>query len=324
MPRTVSPAMLAQVESGQCRPARFVEIAFLNDTVWLWSGVGNISSAGPAWDPEATFPYGQTFIGVGWLGAIQSIPQVSDIVAENISLLLSGIPLELLGDAINACRQNSTVTIWDGVLDQNGNIVPDPVQVFLGALDVPTHTADASSATISITAENPLVDLNRAPSRRYTDIDQQTDFPGDSGFFQVQLLQDYNVVWPSPIGTSVTTPAPNYLTPTPGAGGAVIVLVPGQTQPMSCLLTNADGTTEIVAGPGCASNVGCDWESTDPTVAVPVGDGEGPNAGITGVAPGMCVITMGFVQGRGLGGGTTKPSNRITASVTVIVTEAPA
>lgn len=327
MPREMSPEVLQMVQSAQLAPCLFVEIEFEDETVYLWSGLGNLTPTGPPYNPAATFPYGKTFIGMGWLGQIQTIPQVTDIVASNVTLVLAGIPSELVTDAMTAVRETSIATIWLGTMSMaagNPAVIGDPVQVFQGALDVPSVHESQATVTISITAENPLIDLNRAPSRRFTDCDQQFDFPGDTGFAQVQLLQDFNVVWPSPYGqnTSTNPPPPNYLVLTPGQAAPIAIAV-GGTQAMVGIVTNSDGSTEIVAGPGTGSDVGCDWSSSDPSVATPVGDGEGAGAGIQAVGSGMCVITAGFVQARFRGTGPSKPSQRITASVTVIVTEAP-
>lgn len=325
MPREMSPEVAQAVQSAQLAPCLFLEIEFESETVYLWSGLGNLTPPGPAFDPSASFPYGETFIGMGWLGQIQTIPQVTDVIASNVTLLLTGIPSALCTDAMTAVRETSIATIWLGLLSMvpgNPTVIGDPVQMFQGALDVPSVQEGQSTVTIAITAENPLIDLNRASSRRYTDVDQQLDFPGDVGFAQVQLLQDYDVVWPNPYGTTASNAPqpPNFMVVTPGQAGPIALAV-GAIVPLSALVTNSDGSTEQVMGPGTASGVGCDVESTDPSVATPVGGG-GAGAGVQGVAPGMCVITAGFVQSR-FGGpnGDQKPSNRITASVTVIVTE---
>jgi len=325
MPRNLSPAMLAQVAANQLRPALFLEIEFLTETVLLWNGFGPMVAPGPATNASSSFPYGQSFIGMGWMGEIRSVPQVADVVAQNITLVLTGIPSELLTDAINAVRQNSIATLWLGCLDGGNNVIGDPVQIFQGALDVPTVTEGAETSTISITCENPLIDLNRAPSRRFTDVDQQFDFPGDMGFFQVQLLQDYNFTWPAPIGSNNgdTTPPPDFLTIEPGQSGPVVIAVGGSVQLIATNTWN-DGSQHIVAGPGSPGNYSLITWSTDPSIATVTGPGVySPASGlVTGVAPGMCVVSMMFVQGGYIGSGTNKPSNPVTASVTIIVTEA--
>jgi hypothetical protein len=306
MPRNASPAVLAQVAAAQLRPAFFVRIKFLTETVYIWGGLGTLAPPGPGYDPTSSFPYGQSFIGVGWLGKIAAIPQVGDIVAQNISLTLSGIPTELVSDAVNAVRQNSQATVWLGFLDITNSLVNDPVQVFFGALDVPTLTEGAETCAITITAENPLIDLNRAPSRRYTDVDQQIDYPGDTGFSQVELLQDYNIVWPFPFGAyGGGTPPPNFLTISPNPA----VLRAGATLQMTCSETRSDGAVVDVTS-GTAD--GGSWSTSDPGVAtVDVNGGL-----VTGVAAGFCVITKQFRQGMFTG----KVSQTVQASQAVTVT----
>lgn len=195
MPRDLTSAMISQLIAANIKPAYFLAIAFENETVWLWSGIQSITPSGPA-TAETTFPYGQTFLGMGWMGQISQVSEVSDVVAQNITLSLSGIPSELLGDAINYCRQNSTATLWLGFLDANNRVIGDPTQIFQGHLDVPTVTEGAATSTISITAENPLVDLNRASNRRFTDVDQQFIWSGDLGFSAVTALQGLYLGWP--------------------------------------------------------------------------------------------------------------------------------
>lgn len=302
--------MLTQVEAGQLRPALFLQIAFLSETVYLWSGLGALTPAGPAYDPESSFPYGQAFTGMGWLGQIQSVPQVTDVVASNITLLLSGIPAELITDAIQAVRQNSVATLWLGMLDANGNVVGDPEQCFQGALDVPTITEGAETCALAITCENPLIDLNRAPERRYTDVDQQMDYPGDTGFAAVQLLQDYNIVWPAPYSSSINPSPPNYLTIYVGSpdNKGPFAIARGGTLQLTCIETRNDGSTQNVSGGG---GWGGPWFSSDESVATVTDNGL-----VTAVGQGMCNIMKHYVEGMFL----TNASGLVKAACTVIVT----
>jgi hypothetical protein len=317
VPRNLSPAVLAQTLAGRLAPAFFVRIQFLTDTVSMWSGLGSIAAPGPPYDPASTFPYGSAFTGIGWLGQIRAIPEVTDIVASNITLEISGIPVELVTDAINQVRQNGVATVWLGFLSMAGGnptVIGDPVQVFQGALDVPTITESAATCSIAITCENPLIDLNRAPNRRFTDVDQQLDYPGDTGFFQVQLLQDMNLIWPYPRGTTDSVEPPNYLTVYVGSltsNGPFAIALPGGTLQLQCQETRADGSTQDVTAKG-------DWWSSDLAVAT-----VDSNSGlVTAVAQGFCNITKRYVESMFLGSGSSKPSNPVVASTTVIVTSA--
>ena len=303
MPRNLSPNVLAQVQANQLRPALFLEIAFKTETIFLWSGLGPITPPGPAYGPTS-FPYTQTFLGMGWLGQIQSVPACTDVIAQNVTLTLSGIPTELITDAINAVRQNSLATLWLAVLDTNNNVIADPVQVFAGSLDVPTLFEGAETSTISITAENPLIDLNRAPERKFTDIDQQVDFPGDTGFFNVQLLQDYNWVWPWPSPFDGAYSPPAYLTLAPLGP---VLINPGNTQALSATEVTSDGSHNNVT----AASQGGWWSTTDPSVAT-----VDQNGIVTAVAVGMCIVGKGWNHGEFT---HTDVSQLVSAYVTIIV-----
>jgi hypothetical protein len=179
-------------------PIRFVMIEFENLTLYLSDGIGTITPAGPAYSPLSTFPYGQAFTGLGWLGKISTIPQTTKVQAQNVTLSLSGIVAEFVTEAVGQVRITGTATVWLGYFDSAGAVIQDPVQLFSGALDVPTMTDDGQVCTLSITAENPLVRLNEAPSRMFDDADQQIYAPGDLGFSFVDALANLTLFWPSP------------------------------------------------------------------------------------------------------------------------------
>ena len=212
------------------------------------------------------------------MGLVRVIPQVSDVIAQNITLELSGIPAEFVQDTISAVRQNSTARLWIGLLDLSNAAIADPVQVFAGQLDVPSITENAETCSISITCENPLIDLNRAPSRRFTDVDQQILFPGDTGFGQVQVLQDYRIEWPLPVGSPTGLSPYEFLTITPAAP---VNLRVGFTVQLTCIATRSDGSTANVT----AASAGGIWRSSDERVAT-----VNQNGFVTGVAEGMCSI----------------------------------
>jgi hypothetical protein len=320
MPRNLSPSVLAALASPQKSMALFLEIVFENETVYLWSGLGTFTNAGPAWDPAATFPYGTTFTGLGWMGRIESVPQNSELTAENMTLMLSGIPGELLGDVINNVRLGGSAQLWLGFFS-GGSVLADPLQLWLGELDVPTVSDGGDTCTISITVENSLLALNLASNRRFTTLDQQLDFPGDSGFDYVSAMQDLYLNYPCGIlaGTSILpgnlNAAPsvaNALTITIYAGGAI---GPVGTQVIAIgQVISVVGTAYFVSGPFASTNpdastrvvtsVGL-WSSSDTSVANVTngsganlsdgGDNFGTGGGVvTGVGPGNCTITFFF------------------------------
>ena len=52
-------------------------------------------------------------------------------------------------------------------------------------------------ATITVTAESKLIDLDRSRERRYTSEDLKIDFPDDKGLEYIDDLQDKEIVWGS-------------------------------------------------------------------------------------------------------------------------------
>ncbi|OSQ30829.1 hypothetical protein THS27_26450, partial [Thalassospira sp. MCCC 1A01428] len=82
----------------------------------------------------------------------------------------------------------------------DGALVGAPLQVFSGKTDVPVVTDDANSCVIGLTAENALVDLERARVRRYTDQDQRAEYSGDLGFEFVPRLQEMEISWGQGLG----------------------------------------------------------------------------------------------------------------------------
>jgi hypothetical protein len=190
MPRSLTADYLTALASAAKRIAFFVQIVYSNETIYVWSGIGPYT-----WN-------GHTWTGLGWLGEISAIPMTTQVQAQSVTLTLSGIPSELLSDTLDYVRITGTATIWLGLFDDSWNLIDGTaVQVFNGALDVPTVTDGGDTCSISITCENTLIDLERAPYRRYTDVDQQIDFPGDLGMSFVQNLQEENFIWPDPAVT---------------------------------------------------------------------------------------------------------------------------
>jgi hypothetical protein len=82
-----------------------------------------------------------------------------------------------------------------GLFDAAGALIADPVGCFVGQMDQPTLDVTGTSATISINCESRLIEMNVAVDRRYTNEDQQRDYPGDRGFEFVNSIQEAQIYW---------------------------------------------------------------------------------------------------------------------------------
>ena len=254
-------------------------------------------------------PYGQTFLGMGWMGRIESVPQNSELTAENMTLMLSGIPSELLGDVVTSVRLNGVARLWLGFFS-SGQLLADPLQLWEGALDVPTVSDGAETCTISITVENSLLSLNLSSNRRFTTLDQQLDFPGDTGFEYVSAMQDLYLAYPCPIlaTQNVTSldQAPdgtNAVTISP-AGPIVLALPPGGGGTLQIVGNAFFNSGQFYNQTKNVTALGL-WSSSDTGVAI-VSNGTGGslhfgNFGVGGgvitpVGHGVCTITFNFAM----------------------------
>jgi hypothetical protein len=183
MSRSLTSGTLAQATAKSSFPIVLVQITFKDGIQYAWTGIGNL-----VWS-------GNTYTGVGQLGKIGPITEDTAVQAQGLQLELTGVPQNLLNEALGQCQQGNAVNVYFGFLDSSGNVIADPYLAFSGRMDVPTIDEGAETATITLTAENRLIDLQRVRQRNFTQQDQILDYPTDTGFTFVPLLQQLNLVW---------------------------------------------------------------------------------------------------------------------------------
>lgn len=287
MPRILSAAVAAAIASPMVGVALFAKIAFTDNTYYLFTGVGKNTPTGPPANPASTFPYGQTFLGMGWLAQVSSVPSTIKTQAKNITLTLNGIPPTLVNEAVAQVRITGTVTIWLAILSSSGTVIQDPVQIFAGNMDVPSLADSGDTSSISITCENALLKLNLAPNRRFDDPDQQLYYPGDLGFSFVDKLPNINLFWPAPANVGSPYPVFMTVTPSPPYGASVVEVSVGGTATVYATITYSDGSTYTMpggTGSGPAFVLGV--ASTNPKVA----KFQYTLPNIVGVSEGECAV----------------------------------
>jgi hypothetical protein len=186
----MSTAMLTAIQQQTLQPAIFAQLTFANETVYVWSGFGTIN-----WN-------GQNWSGVGQLGSLSNIPDNSTVEAKGIMLTLSGIDATLLPEGEFNYGLGLPATIWLGFFN-NGVLIANPVIAFQGRMDQPQFDVAGTAITLSINCEDRLMDMNAPVDRRYTQDDQQRDWPGDLGMQFVPSIQEMTLYW----GTAPTSTA---------------------------------------------------------------------------------------------------------------------
>lgn len=185
MPRSVTSGFASAVAAGTVYPAILVEGNFDSGPLRLWSGIGNLT-----WNTY-------TWTGAGTLLGVETISEKGTVEALGTTVSLTGIPSSIISLALAEPYQGRLIRIYQALLDATGAVISDPDERFTGRADVMSISDDAATCTISMTVESRLIDLQRPRWRRYTNEDQQIDYPGDRGFEFVASIQDKPIKWGS-------------------------------------------------------------------------------------------------------------------------------
>jgi hypothetical protein len=139
----------------------------------------------------------KVFEGAGSIGAISDVEETVELRAVRLTLALSPVPQEVVDIALaERSYRLRPVTLWGALLDAQGAFVADPFPLWAGLMDT-MEVTDGAEPSVALACESRLVDLERAEVRRYTDADQQAEFPGDRFFEFVPALQEAEIRLPN-------------------------------------------------------------------------------------------------------------------------------
>jgi hypothetical protein len=166
-------------------PVILCELDFASGAFRAWTGLGPLHWAG------------KVFEGVGEIGAVGEIEETIELRAVRLTLALSPVPQEVIDIALaERSFRLRPARLWGALLDAEGAFVADPFPLWAGLMDT-MEVVDGAEPRVSLSCESRLVDLERAEVRRYTDADQQAEYPGDRFFEFVPALQDAEIKLPS-------------------------------------------------------------------------------------------------------------------------------
>lgn len=184
MARNLTAGFISELEATVKSPAIFIEGEFKTGTVHLWTGIGDIDWNGETWNSSG-----------GLITGVSQISETSNVRADGIVVLLSGISETIRSLVLSEVEQGKPITVYIGFINDAGAVVVDPANAFEGRLDVPTMKDGGSAISISLAYETRLRDLERAREFRYTNESQKLLFDDDEGFEFVPSLQEWNGVW---------------------------------------------------------------------------------------------------------------------------------
>jgi len=183
------------------RPITFVEFQFASGTLRLHSGVGTYTWGSNDW------------LGIGSLGSMSEVEETEAPGAGyKVSYQLSGIDSTILTEALGEQIYGRLVIRYEGMLDDNGQLVDTPHELRRDYMDVMEIARGGEIDTVTLHCESELIRDTRPPGAMFSDEDQQVLFAGDTGFQYLAKLEDAQIHW-GPGGDPVTTPGGPYHTP---------------------------------------------------------------------------------------------------------------
>lgn len=183
MARSLPAALATELSATELKPFYAVELAFDSGTVRFWTGYGDLTVNSEEW------------AGSGTIMGLSTSSETTDLAANGITLTFSGLNSDFVAIALTENYRGRIVKIYLGCLDAENQPVSDLYQLFAGRMDIMTINEDGQTATMTISIENVLIDLERARMRKYTDEEQRKRYPGDNSLEFVATLQDKQIAW---------------------------------------------------------------------------------------------------------------------------------
>ncbi len=186
--RTLTAAVVTESEALEFSSYGFVALDFDTDPVYVWTGTRSYAATLPT---EAT----HTYLGIGALGSLDGILESSDGSSNGVKLQMGGINNDLLVNALGQNYQGRSAKIWLVYFDASEVIIPDPLVLFSGQMDVMSLVDGDTQGAIEIVCESRDQLLKRTSESLLTDEEQQRIFPDDLGLEFVGELQNKVLTW---------------------------------------------------------------------------------------------------------------------------------
>ena len=160
-----------------------VKAEFDTDDILVWSGIDDLVIGS------------DTYIGAGTLLSISNSEDNLELTSNGLVVALSGMDTTVVNYALTENYQNRPITIFMGYVMGGTSEVAGTLTLFKGRMTSLVVNDTPQGSTVTIDAENRLVDLDRPSNLRYTKESQNFLHSGDTGFNRVASLQDKQINW---------------------------------------------------------------------------------------------------------------------------------
>ncbi|PNG27000.1 hypothetical protein [Methylocella silvestris] len=179
---------VAAYVSGQIvQAALLVAFEFADQTVRVWSGLGDLAAGGETWS------------GIGELGSISNIESAIGDVAPQVTFSLSGVDPSLIAEALanSGNVKGRNVTVYLQFFDSAMQPLDCPYAIYLGLMDVMKVKADSPTQRIvELTSETLFTRRGVAPWGYLSSSSQRGLYPSDAGLDYMSAMQNVTTGWP--------------------------------------------------------------------------------------------------------------------------------
>jgi len=160
-----------------------VKAEFDTDDILVWSGIDDLVIGS------------DTYTGAGTLLSVSNSEDNLELKSNGLVVALSGMDTTVVNYALTENYQNRPITIFMGQAMGGTNEVEGTLTLCKGRMTRLVINDTPEGSTVTIDAENRLVDLDRPSNLRYTKESQNFLHSGDTGFNRVASLQDKQINW---------------------------------------------------------------------------------------------------------------------------------
>lgn len=183
----VSAELAALLQTNAVRVSTLVYFDFASGPIRVWAGFGEITAGGNTWS------------GLGELGAISEIEIPANGNAPTVTFTLSGVDPSLLAPALAQRVEvyDRTVQVFLQHFDASWIPVGDPLAIYTGRMStIRAKAPDAASRVVEVTSEWEFTQRAIPAFGSLSDTDQKVRAPGDRGCEFVASMQSKTVYFP--------------------------------------------------------------------------------------------------------------------------------
>jgi len=187
MPKDFSSGFLTSLAADNLEMFQLIAIYFDNRTVRITTLPGgmNINFQGEEWEAL------DQFISIGTIG------ESADITTEGWAVTLSGLTNEYLTNATDYYYQGRRVEYYVGLIETNGTITVEPTLLQASVIDNQTVSVGESTFSVTVNCMPAINKILESREERYTDEDQQSKYPGDTGLSRMATMPNKQYSWGS-------------------------------------------------------------------------------------------------------------------------------